>query len=190
MIEQGGEASDAAPPALPGGYALELYLEQPCAVDIGRLGRREFPAGIYLYLGSARGPGGLRARLARHLRSPAAIRFHWHIDYLRPFARLVALAWLCEADGAPADLECRWSQALASLPGAVIAVPGFGAADCRSGCPAHLIGFAAHRFAGETDFLRSPKGQALLASHAEDMAYPELSFGVIGSGLPASNHAK
>lgn len=146
-------------PALPGGYALELHIEQACTLAIGRHGRGEFPAGVYLYLGSARGPGGMRARLARHLRPPALIRCHWHIDYLRRVGRIAAVAWLSEAEGAPCDLECRWSQALAALPGAAIPFPGFGAADCRLGCAAHLVRVAA-------GFLGDPQGVALLAQAA------------------------
>jgi len=40
-------------------------------------------------------------------------------------------------------LECHWSQALAKAPGAEIPRAGFGASDCRSGCAAHLVLFAA-----------------------------------------------
>ncbi|HYA22015.1 MAG TPA: DUF123 domain-containing protein [Thermoproteota archaeon] len=39
-----------------------------------------FHPGLYLYVGSARGPGGLRARVARHLRRDKVRK--WHIDYL------------------------------------------------------------------------------------------------------------
>jgi len=38
------------------------------------------PRGVYLYVGSARGFGGLKARVARHLR--AVKKVHWHVDYL------------------------------------------------------------------------------------------------------------
>ena len=46
--------------------------------------------GFYLYCGSAKGPGGLAARLARHMRHGKAIR--WHVDVLTE-AGTVLGAW-------------------------------------------------------------------------------------------------
>jgi Uri superfamily endonuclease len=120
-------------PALPGSYALHLLLTDPAQIQVGRLGRIDFWAGDYLYLGSAWGPGGLRARLAHHLR-PAS-KPHWHIDWLRQTARLADAWYSTRAE----RLECTWSQALLALPGAAPGAPGFGASDCRSGCVAHLV---------------------------------------------------
>ena len=68
-------------PSIPGTYALFLTLSVPAELTIGKLGAFAFPAGWYVYTGSARGPGGLQARLRHHLR-PAS-RPHWHIDHLR-----------------------------------------------------------------------------------------------------------
>jgi Uri superfamily endonuclease len=120
----------------PGTYALVLSLPYALAdVCIGRLGRFRFPAGWYVYVGSARGPGGLAARLARHLRLDKPL--HWHIDYFRAHARPVEI-WY--ASGTQRR-ECAWAQAIAGLSGASIPVPRFGASDCR--CSAHLIHFAA-----------------------------------------------
>jgi len=117
-----------------GTYALILELPRPATIAVGKLGRFSFPAGWYAYAGSARGPGGLAARLSRHLRSLKPLR--WHVDYLRVYTRPIA-AWY--AVGARKQ-ECAWAKALASLPGASAPVPRFGASDCR--CPAHLIHFA------------------------------------------------
>jgi len=50
----------------PGTYLLLLRLEEDREIEIGRLGSLFFPRGYYLYVGSAMGPGGLVARLARH----------------------------------------------------------------------------------------------------------------------------
>lgn len=120
-------------PAGPGSYALLLSLRAPVCLMVGRLGKFQFPAGDYLYLGSAHGPGGLGARLRHHMR--VAGHPHWHLDWLRPHADLLG-GWFATG---PGPLECAWSQALLRLPGVTVPVPGFGAADCRSGCPAHLI---------------------------------------------------
>src|SRR5512134_2327284 len=59
-------------------YQLLLRLNQDSLLRIGCLGAFDFPAGRYVYTGSAR--RDLEARIARHL-SPAK-RLHWHIDYL------------------------------------------------------------------------------------------------------------
>lgn len=139
----------------PGVYALLLVLHEPITLNVGRLGEAFFPAGDYVYLGSARGPGGLRARLGRHLRSGksrrATPRPHWHIDHLRRRADVFGYCYrVLHSEGHPAEMssdshpgsfECAWSQAVGALPGAHIPLPRFGASDCRSGCAAHLVAF-------------------------------------------------
>ncbi len=124
-------------PALPGSYALWLTLASPLEIHYGHSAGGAFPAGEYAYLGSAHGPGGLRARMGRHLR--AAGRPHWHIDALRASALLHGFWYVTEPGRLPVPLECLWSQALAALPAARLPAPGFGASDCRAGCPAHLV---------------------------------------------------
>jgi Uri superfamily endonuclease len=130
-------------PASPGSYILQLSLPAAVKLQLGRLGSLFFPAGEYLYFGSACGPGGLRARLERHWRGGE--RLHWHIDALRSVSAPRQAVYLLHA---PVWLplpppECRWSQAALGWPGAFIPAPGFGASDCRSGCRAHLVGFPA-----------------------------------------------
>jgi Uri superfamily endonuclease len=129
-------------PPEPGSYALHLRLPAARTFPVGRYGLVAFPAGEYIYLGSALGPGGLRGRLGRHLRGDGRPR--WHIDALRA-AGETPRAWWAGAGAAQTlpgwPLECRWSQALAALPGALIPSPGFGAGDCKAGCRAHLVGF-------------------------------------------------
>ncbi len=119
-------------PAAPGTYALGLRLDAPAECEIGALGRHSFPAGYYIYVGSAWGPGGLAARVGRHLRGSG--KLHWHIDYLRPCVRPVSL-WLAPH----ARTECAWARLLLADPGARVIVPRFGASDCS--CAAHLIYF-------------------------------------------------
>ena len=128
-------------PSLPGTYALILTLAAPAQLTIGKLGVFDLPAGEYVYMGSARGPGGLRARLRHHLRP--AQRPHWHIDYLRTRAVVSGGVYVVqeEVSAESMPLECAWSQALLALPGASVPVAGFGASDCRCGCEAHLVNF-------------------------------------------------
>lgn len=137
-------------PKVPGTYALFLHLPESRQLPVGGLGELFFPAGEYVYLGSAFGPGGLRARLGRHLRGDGTP--HWHIDYLRKLAQASGHCYVIadqEVQRPPKlsqgpgreKLECRWSQALAALTAASIPAPGFGASDCTSRCPAHLVAF-------------------------------------------------
>lgn len=117
-----------------GTYVLALWLAHPSRIAVGRLGEFEFPAGWALYVGSAFGPGGLRARVERHWRrATSGKRTHWHVDYLREHA-VWGGAWAAESGQ---RLECRWAALLRRLPQARVVAPGLGASDCR--CPAHLI---------------------------------------------------
>lgn len=130
---------DGALPPQPGAYAVVLCLGRPTRLRVGALGEAEFPAGVYVYLGSARGPGGVRARLGRHLRGVGRPR--WHVDALRAVAQPIAWGYTtAPPPGLP--WECAWSQhLLAAHPHAFVPLPGFGASDCAHGCPAHLVGF-------------------------------------------------
>lgn len=128
-------------PALPGAYALHLHLPRPAEIQIGMLGLFDFSPGEWVYLGSAAGPGGLRARLGRHLAGSPYRR--WHVDYLRSAAGVRAACFTITSPATKVPrIECCWSQALADLPGATIPVHNFGASDCAARCPAHLVHFS------------------------------------------------
>ena len=137
---------DAVVQSLPragGTYALLVSIPARVRLIIGALGSVDLPAGLYAYSGSALGPGGIRARLGRHLRGPGKIR--WHIDYLRPHTRIEGFCYAVTVDPQPGvsqvRLECRWSQTLANSAGANIPVARFGASDCPRTCRAHLVAF-------------------------------------------------
>jgi Uri superfamily endonuclease len=106
-------------------YQLTISVARPLRLRIGRLGRFLFPAGRYVYTGSAK--RNFEARIARHLRKEKPLR--WHIDWLlaAPGVAVVSV----KRSGAS---ECALNQKIA---GAIVA-PGFGASDCRSGCGSHL----------------------------------------------------
>lgn len=142
-----------------GCYALFMELKQSSILKVGRLGEYELPSGYYIYLGSARGPGGLRARLGRHL--SGSNRFHWHIDYLREVTAVIGYGYIGTGQGNPPglSLECQWSQALANQLKGTIPIPKFGASDCRSGCPAHLIYFKQAGFLDEIAEILMPTGR-------------------------------
>jgi Uri superfamily endonuclease len=117
-------------PGRPGTYLLGLRLPKAARLRVGRLGRFHFPAGLYLYAGTALGSGGLAARVGRHL--GGARRVHWHVDYLLRQASVETVGWRTGA----ARLECRWARLIESWAYAIVVAPRFGASDCR--CPAHL----------------------------------------------------
>jgi Uri superfamily endonuclease len=125
-----------------GTYALLLHLNAHQTAVVGALGAVEFPPGWYLYIGSAHGPGGLAARLARHRRR-AGKRFHWHVDYVRAVTELAEI-WT-SSDGI--RRECTWAAAAATLPGAKVIAPGLGASDCQ--CLSHLFHFTQRPDLGE-----------------------------------------
>lgn len=113
----------------PGTYILLIEISRRSQIAIGRNLRPVFEPGLYAYVGSALGPGGLAARLKRH--AAGAGRRHWHIDYLMPHGNL--LGALVRADGK--RRECAWAARLAKASQS--RVDGFGASDCR--CGSHLF---------------------------------------------------
>ncbi len=116
--------------AEPGAYLLLIELAAPLALDIPRLGAATLAPGRYAYGGSAYGPGGLRARIGRHLRAEKTQ--HWHVD------RLTAAGQVIGVRAHPGGRECALVRDLLPVPGASVPVPGFGSSDCRA-CPAHLV---------------------------------------------------
>ena len=120
-------------PALPGTYVLLLTLLRCREIQIGKLGLRVFQPGWYAYVGSAMGPGGLAARLSRHIRLDK--KYHWHIDYLRAAAKVTG-AWV---HANPRPREHTWPSLLSRRPFHGKPVDGFGATDCA--CGSHLFFF-------------------------------------------------
>ncbi len=113
-----------------GAYLLVLAIEDPFELAIKTLADTRINPGLYIYCGSARGPGGIKARLKRHFSRDK--RKHWHIDHLSlQAARLEALA-VFDGD------ECVLTSSLLSSPHISIPVKGFGASDCTS-CQSHLL---------------------------------------------------
>lgn len=106
-------------------YQLLIEIADPVRVRVGRLGTFDFPAGRYIYTGSAR--RHFEARIARHLRREKTLR--WHIDFLLA-APGVSIAGVHRH----VEEECAINQA---TTGRVLA-PGFGASDCHAGCGSHL----------------------------------------------------
>lgn len=116
-------------PAEPGAYVLLIRLESALNLDIPAFAGVTLAPGTYAYCGSANGPGGLAARVGRHMRKSKLA--HWHIDRLTALGRIVAVGV------AVGGRECDLLDLLLAR-GATIPLPGFGSSDCRR-CPAHLV---------------------------------------------------
>ena len=129
--------ADALPgEALPGetgAYALTFRLDDPVELPIATLHNPVLAAGDYVYAGSAFGPGGIRARVTRHLRADK--KPHWHIDHLSARAECIDVRTY------PGGRECALVADMLAAGGDV-PVPGFGSSDCRD-CAAHLVRLAA-----------------------------------------------
>ena len=128
--------SASALPGAPGTYLLVLRGVTEARLPVGALGELVVSPGFYLYVGSAFGPGGLRARVGRHIAGQGALR--WHIDFLRQVAQPVE-AWCIPG---PQRCEHGWAQSLVAAAQCRVPLARFGASDCR--CPTHLF-FMAQR---------------------------------------------
>jgi Uri superfamily endonuclease len=138
--------------SIPGCYSLIIDLRRKKTIHVGKLGQAVFPAGIYVYTGSAM--KGFGERLRRHCARKKKI--HWHIDHLLtlPAARIRQIILYPAAPGQ----ECRQNKRIATRPGAAVILKKFGASDCKSGCISHLFFFAKDflpQFAAIRSFLRS-----------------------------------
>jgi Uri superfamily endonuclease len=119
-------------PARPGTYVLVLRCSTTRTVQIGRIGAVRLSPGWYLYVGSAFGPGGLRARIGHHARRAA--RPHWHVDYIRRYTSLEFVLYRCEV-----HCEHEWAKRIGIAPDADVVLRGFGSSDCA--CATHLFRF-------------------------------------------------
>ena len=117
--------------SLPGTYTLVFnsLIEKP--VNVGKLGTLLLKPGFYVYIGSAFGPGGLKARINHHFNHSR--RPHWHMDYLSPFLRLCEIWYTCDQT----RREHQWAKIHLQAPKALLPLPGFGSSDCR--CLSHLF---------------------------------------------------
>lgn len=145
-----------------GTYVLIIELNKTCKISVGALGVISFDGGYYAYVGSARGPGGLRARLRRHLSRPKKRR--WHIDFLlhraRPRSAVVFLS------------GTREDSLAALLRSFLSSVEGFGAFDDpTSGSHLFYLGDnpseAVRRMVG---FAGSTPGCRIAMFHLENLA--------------------
>ena len=122
-------------PGKPGIYVVVGYLSRIFQLEIPSFGEFILHPGYYCYCGSAKGPGGLQARINRHLKRNT--KKFWHFDYLKEHLHITQIWWLMGEN----NDECETAQFLADRQGAEIPVNGFGSSDCKKGCVSHLISF-------------------------------------------------
>lgn len=120
-------------PEAKGTYVLIARLFRRTRLEVGSLGTFDIAPGFYTYVGSAFGPGGLRARVGHHLKSTA--KPHWHIDYLLQAATLIEV-WITTADR---RLEPQWADLLEAAPGFRVPIPRFGSSDYHRSRSSHLF---------------------------------------------------
>ena len=115
-------------PKSKGTYIIISRIGRPITINIGRLGPIYFGDGLYAYVGSAFGPGGLRARILRHLKKQK--KKFWHIDYLLDHAHIEYII-IIESNK---KLECIVAHEISKQ---FKYIKDFGASDCN--CPSHLF---------------------------------------------------
>jgi Uri superfamily endonuclease len=121
-------------PAVPGAYILIVDLPEKTVLSIRRFQGTVLEPGRYAYFGSARGPGGIKARCRRHLRKDK--KLHWHIDHLTVHASSLKVA------AVPGGNECQLAASLLADSTNQIPLPGFGSSDCKT-CKSHLFRISA-----------------------------------------------
>jgi sugar fermentation stimulation protein A len=110
-----------------GVYIAVFYMPKGRPIQIGRFGRFCFCQGLYFYVGSAQ--RNLSARLERHNQKKKTLR--WHIDYLSAKTEMLGAITIA----GPREFECQLAKKISRI--FELAVPGFGASDCR--CGGHLF---------------------------------------------------
>jgi len=126
-----------------GSYCLCISVDRDSRIRIGALGKIDFPAGRYVYVGSAL--NSLIPRLGRHLRTARGEGrvTHWHIDYLlrEPDVEIEAIY----ATDWAVRMECEISGNVAERGDPI---PYFGCSDCT--CKSHLYRVKSFTFIQET----------------------------------------
>ncbi len=113
-------------PSLPGYYLLILRVHRKTIIFTRGKRRFSLDPGVYIYIGSAHGPGGLRSRIMRHLRRKKKI--FWHIDYLTMNENVDIIGFVTISDilKKNIDLEKLLSRLMQKY---LEFIPGFGCSD-------------------------------------------------------------
>lgn len=113
-----------------GAYLLLFDIQDALKLSLKNRPSMSLFPGLYVYAGSANGPGGLRARVGRHLKG--AEKPHWHIDHVTSTCPPIC------AFVVPYATECALAEGIRANFAATFPIPGFGASDCRE-CDSHFL---------------------------------------------------
>ena len=116
--------------AQPGTYAIIFKNNCKKHIQIGHRHQIKIEPGYFIYIGSACGKGGVRARVLRHYRKIK--RNHWHIDYLRKHMNPVTVWYTHDIN----RLEHKWACSFNKMSN-ITAIPRLGCSDCK--CYSHLF---------------------------------------------------
>lgn len=100
-------------------------------IPIGKKKNLLLERGYYYYVGSAFGPGGVKARVSHHQNISKNPR--WHLDFLRKHTKIIEI-WHTYDNN---KREHQWANILYQSPLTNIPLYGFGASDCK--CFSHLF---------------------------------------------------
>ena len=108
-----------------GSYLLLIELEKDILISIGKLGKKHFNKGYYVYVGSAL--NNIEKRILRHISKNK--KTYWHIDYFLSYGKIIK-AFYKENN---VREECKIAENLERFLSPII---GFGCSDCK--CKSHL----------------------------------------------------
>lgn len=109
-----------------GSYLLLIELKKDTQISIGKLGKKHFNKGYYVYVGSAL--NNIEKRILRHIGKNKKI--FWHIDYFLSYGKIVK-AFYKENN---IKEECKIAE---NLDKSLSPIIGFGCSDCK--CKSHLF---------------------------------------------------
>ncbi len=121
-----------------GTYILIIFVNKPCDIIIGALGKIRFDKGYYFYVGSAMGEKGstsLIGRVKRHVSESKQKKIRWHIDYFLKYHSSKIQSILLVPS--TTRYECTLANSL--LETADCYIKDFGSSDCH--CLSHLFYF-------------------------------------------------
>uniref|UniRef100_A0A7C2FDC7 DUF123 domain-containing protein n=1 Tax=Thermosphaera aggregans TaxID=54254 RepID=A0A7C2FDC7_9CREN len=116
---------------MPGCYVLALIISKNLEVRT-RSSFFQIPRGVCFYVGSAKGPGGIKARVFRYLLRKDSE--HWHIDYLLGYDEVFLAGFYVISCSRGIDCEVEVAKSLATK---LQPIPGFGCTD-KVGDVSHL----------------------------------------------------
>jgi len=118
-----------------GVYSLIIRLETDTRIKVAKLGRINFPAGFYVYTGSAMGNGAssLRGRIMRHLSNKK--KNFWHIDFFlsNKSSKVLGVVFAEAVENKEHDVVSALKD------NAKVVCSKFGASDCKRSCGSHLL---------------------------------------------------